>query len=126
MSHYMGTEREVPQFPTGVCNGHYYLCVFCEQGEMCFAFVSYFPKAAGFDQCVQFADYDQCDNYIDQSKLLCCISEFTPLCTLVIPSHCMSGQLQNCFITDTAPIIIHHSGGLCKSWEPKIDMAFVE
>ena len=66
----MGTEREVPQFPTGVCNGHYYLCVFCEQGEMCFAFVSYFPKAAGFDQRVQFADYDQCDNYIDQSKLI--------------------------------------------------------
>lgn len=39
------------------------------QGEMCYAFVSYFPKADGFDQCVQYADYDQCDNYINQSEI---------------------------------------------------------
>lgn len=36
---------------------------------MCYAFVSYFPKADGFDQCVQYADYDQCDNYINQSEI---------------------------------------------------------
>ncbi|KAL5014909.1 hypothetical protein ScPMuIL_009179 [Solemya velum] len=26
--------------------------------EMCYAFVTYYPHAIGFDQCIQFADYD--------------------------------------------------------------------
>jgi hypothetical protein len=38
------------------------------QGEMCYAFVSYFPRAGGFDQCVQYDTYDQCDNYNQQSN----------------------------------------------------------
>lgn len=35
---------------------------------MCYAFVSYFPKAEGFDQCVQYFTYDQCDNYNRQCE----------------------------------------------------------
>lgn len=35
---------------------------------MCYAFVSYFPKMPGFDQCVQYDHYDQCNNYNQQSE----------------------------------------------------------
>lgn len=42
--------------------------ILLSQGEMCYAFVSYFPKTQDFDQCVQMDKYDQCDNYNHNSE----------------------------------------------------------